>query len=465
MGHRSKRLLAALALGLAVALVVLPARADERSEILFTQGMVALREGDLVTARARLRDAADADPRDAAARFWLGVAASRDGDNHAAEAAFDEALAVDPDYQEALFARAVTRAKLGDRAGAGRDWSRVAEVAVGTDIAREARRQIEIPGRSARRARDWDLVASLGAEYDTNVLLFPNLGASPLLTSGARRMHPDHQHDARLVYYVDGGYRFLNNDRWTLGTRHSFFAATQFRTQDLSLVDYAPSVYVNYKADPLTFGLQYTWTLMGLGGRLFLSRHAVEPSVTIREGESSFTRLYYRYAYSAFHEPSSRNTDRTGNSHIVGLDQYKLLFDGRGFARGGVEYARDITKGTEFDGRFFKVSAEWVAPLPGAFFLRVQGEQRWAEYSTDSVFSQPFEFFIPTGPFFNSVPLLVKTGDPKREQRTTGSATFSRRFGEHWTGAARYTYIVNQSTIDAFDYNRSIYSVFATYNF
>ena len=38
-------------------------------------------------------------------------------------------------------------------------------------------------------------------------------------------------------------------------------------------------------------------------------------------------------------------------------------------------------------------------------------------------------------------------------------------FEEHWTLATRYSYFVNQSTVDAFDYNRSIYSLFASYRF
>jgi tetratricopeptide (TPR) repeat protein len=462
---RLVRLFAALVLMIAVAGPPFPARADERSEILFTEGLVALRQGDLATARARLREAADADPRDAASRFWLGVAASRAGDDRTAVAAFDEALAIDPDYPEALFARGVSLDKLGDRAAARRDWSRVAEMAVGTAIEREARRQLEIPRRAGRRDRRWDLTATLGAEYDTNVLLFPNLGASPATANGTPRPRQDHQYDARMVYYVDGAYRFRDDDRWTLGTRHSLYAATQFRTEDLNLVDYSPSLFVNYKSDPVTLGLQYTFTLMGLGGRLFLARNAVEPSVTIREGKSAFTRAYYRYAYSAFHGSSNPNTDETGNSHIAGLDQYKLLFDQRGYVRAGVEYERDFTRGTEYDGGFFKITAELLAPLPEKVFLRVQGENRWGHYSNDSVFSRPYEFYIFTGPFYKRVPLLVKTGDPKRELLTTASATLSRDFAERWTGAARYTYIVNQSTIDAFDYNRSIFSVFATYNF
>jgi hypothetical protein len=56
-------------------------------------------------------------------------------------------------------------------------------------------------------------------------------------------------------------------------------------------------------------------------------------------------------------------------------------------------------------------------------------------------------------------------GEKQREILTSASATITRDFGRHWTGAARYAYFVNQSTVDAYDWNRSVFSIFATYNF
>jgi hypothetical protein len=62
---------------------------------------------------------------------------------------------------------------------------------------------------------------------------------------------------------VNAGYRFVDDDTWTVGTRQWLRAATQVRTEDVSFIDYSPSLYVNYKADPVTIGLQYTFTLFG----------------------------------------------------------------------------------------------------------------------------------------------------------------------------------------------------------
>ena len=173
-----------LALLLAIAAAPSVAGASEQSEILFTQGLAALRSDDLATARARLSEAAAADPADAGARYWLGIACARAGDDGAAQAAFDEALAIDPAYSEAVLSRGNARARLGNRDGAWRDWSRAAEIAVGSPVEREARRQLEMPHARATPARDWDAKAGIGVEYDTNVNLFPNQGDAPLTATG-----------------------------------------------------------------------------------------------------------------------------------------------------------------------------------------------------------------------------------------------------------------------------------------
>jgi hypothetical protein len=94
-----------------------------------------------------------------------------DGDDRAA--AFDEAIALDPAYSEAILSRGNARARLGERAAARRDWSRAAEIAVGTPVEREARRQMDVPRARGGKARDWDASIGLGVEYDTNASCSP----------------------------------------------------------------------------------------------------------------------------------------------------------------------------------------------------------------------------------------------------------------------------------------------------
>ncbi len=451
------RLLVPLALLLAAAIDLAPAGASEQSEVLFTQGLEALRRSDLATARARLEEAAKADPSDAVARYWLGIACARDGDDRAAEAAFDEAIAIDPAYSEAVLSRGNARARLGEREAARRDWSRAAEIAVGTPVEREARRQMDMPRARGGKPRDWDASIGMGVEYDTNVVLFPNQGDAPLTTAGVPFRPSGPRSDTRFLYEVNAGYRFVDDDTWTVGTRQWLRAATQVRTEDVSFIDYSPSLYVNYKADPVTIGLQYTFTLFGEGGDMFLLRHQVEPSITVREGSQSWTRLWYRYANFDYRYTASATINQDGSGNTVGLDQYLLLFDKRGYARAGLAFERDLTQGSEYDASFFSMSAELLAPLPGDVFLRLQGEQLWGDYDNLSIYSRPAFLF-----YFGSP---VRVGERQRQTLTEGSATLSRDFGSHWTLATRYTYYVNQSTVDAFDYNRSIYSLFASYRF
>jgi hypothetical protein len=314
-------------------------------------------------------------------------------------------------------------------------------------------------------ARDWALRAGLGVEYDTNVFLFPNRGDAPVAQSGLKFRAPDHRYDTRFVYYLDGSYRLVNRPNWSLILRQALQAVTQVRSEDVNFVSYVPSLSLSYTKNRVSLGMDYTFGLFGLAGDLFLLRHSVEPKLTLREGDRHFTRLFYRFGHSNYHGVGSRTFDRTGHDHRVGLDQYMLLFDRRGYARLGVELRRDVTQGSEYDAGYFTVGGELLAPLPGDARIRFEGEQRWGEYDHDSAFSRPSQVFFVMGPTFARVIVPVKTGDRKREKRTVLGATISRDFGEHWVGSVRYSHTVNESSIDAFDYSRQIFSLFAIYSF
>ena len=47
-----------------------------------------------------------------------------------------------------------------------------------------------------------------------------------------------------------------------------------------------------FSTDHKVIGLQYTFTLFGEGGDMFLLRHEIEPSLTLREGSEAWTRLW-----------------------------------------------------------------------------------------------------------------------------------------------------------------------------
>ena len=438
--------------------------ADELSEIAFTEGLMALEADDLSAAREGLETAVSRDPGDAPAWYWLGIARARAGDDDAAIDAFNRALAIDPDYAQASYARGNARSRQGEAKAARADWSLVGEKVPGSVLAERARLRLEGAGAESE-AKSWDLTVGIGVEYDTNVFLFPNLGDAPAAGGGGSFRPRDHRHDTRFRYYVNGGHRFLTNDKWTLSTRHFFQASTQARSEDVNFIEYSPSLSIDYDADPFVLGFDYLFTVQGLGGDAFMVRNAVQPRVTLREGDSHYTRLFYRYSHSDYDVRGARIFNRSGNEHRVGLDQFALKFDQRGYVRVGVEWRRDLTDGAEYRANYMTVSGELVAPLPADAQINLSAGQTWADYDHESAFSRPSAVFFRMGPTFNRTVVRVKVGDPKSERSTSANAVVSRQFGDHWNTSAGYGYTVNQSSIDAFDYNRSIFSFFVSYNF
>ena len=326
---------------------------------------------------------------------------------------------------------------------------------------------IDVPRSPDASGRDWYADTGMGVEYDTNVFLYPNQGDAPIVGGpGGKRYRPsDPIEDTRFVFYVDGGYRLASGDHWSVNTYQSFQAGVQARSEDVNYVEYQPSLSVTYEADPITFGLQYTFTLLGLGGDTLSVSHEVEPSVTLREGGRSYTRLFYRYTHNDYMDNVASNFDLSGNDHRVGVDQYLMLFDRKGYARLGTEFRRDLTYGSEYSGSYTTIEGEILAPIFGDANLRLEAAQRWADFDNDSAFSSPNTVFFVMGPTFNRTIVPARTGDPKNEILTTVGATVSRDFGDHWSASARYIYAVNQSTIQAYDYNRNIFSIFANYRF
>jgi hypothetical protein len=183
---------------------------------------------------------------------------------------------------------------------------------------------------------------------------------------------------------------------------------------------------------------------------MFLLRHEVEPSLTLREGSEAWTRAWYRYA-----NDDDYTTTRTSISQDAVSRADTCSSSTSAATRARASPSSDgLTQGTSTTRRS-SPSARSCCALPG-FLMRIQG-QRWGDYDNLSVYSRPSVLF-----FFGSP---VRVGERKRETLTDASATLSRDFGDHWTLATRYSYFVNQSTVDAFDYNRSIYSLFASYRF
>ena len=204
-------------------------------------------------------------------------------------------------------------------------------------LARRAREMIDVPRSPDTSGRDWYADTGMGVEYDTNVFLYPNQGDAPIVGGpGGKRYRPsDPIEDTRFVFYVDGGYRLSSDDHWSVNTYQSFQAGVQARSEDVNYVEYQPSLSVTYEADPITFGLQYTFTLLGLGGDTLSVSHEVEPSVTLREGARSYTRLFYRYTHNDYMDNVASNFDLSGNDHRVGVDQYLMLFDREGICAPG----------------------------------------------------------------------------------------------------------------------------------
>jgi Tfp pilus assembly protein PilF len=85
-----------------------PGSADERSQMLWSRGLIDLQDGRYPAALERFQEAVDADPRDVRARYYRAVARERLGDREGAIADLRFVLTAEPEFDEAALDLGVT---------------------------------------------------------------------------------------------------------------------------------------------------------------------------------------------------------------------------------------------------------------------------------------------------------------------------------------------------------------------
>jgi hypothetical protein len=171
--------------------------------------------------------------------------------------------------------------------------------------------------------------------------------------------------------------------------------------------------------------------------------HLVEPAVRIRLAENAVSRLFFTYEDRDFYFAAARVLDQDGQVKNYGVEQSFGLPDLLGTGSGGgmltLGYRRrgESTAGSNFDSRANVVMARLRA--------EVRGELERRRFDTPSVF-EPFEG--------------KRDDDIKRID-----IELTKRLNDQVQLEARWRWVDWESNVDRFDYDRQVFSLFATYLF
>jgi tetratricopeptide (TPR) repeat protein len=375
------------------------------------------------------------------AAFFLGLTHYRLGDDAAAQRYLNEAKA-DPELRAsaqyyaglALLRRGDTAAGRAELTQASREQpqSEVGQLAQSYLTGRDVRQPPSLLGEEEKKR--WTLLAGLGFEYDSNVVIAPS--DSDLKSAlGISR-----EDDGRAVISLGGAYTLLDTDAISLRAAYDFYQSVHFQLTEFDLQGHRVRLDAASAAGVVSYGLSGVYDFYALDYQSFFQEVLGTPWVALAEGEHAATQAYYTVrGRDFFRKPYDPSRDAV--DHAVGLRQYVNVAEGGPLV--GVGY--------QFD------SEDTVANGTGARDFQYKGHQA----DIDAAFT-PFEsalvrlaylFRLEDYQFPNS-----RNGFQLRRHDAEHQvvAAFERGVTDNLTLVLQYLGVFNDSNIADFEYDRHV---------
>lgn len=387
----------------------------------FFVALAQLRQGNLDQARANFRYAGEKDPQLAAtASYYEGVIAYRNDERGKARAILSSTLDKNP----------------------GRGVSHEAETLLQT-----------IQNRGGRR---YSLYAEAGLQADSNVCLLAddqNLGCqSPSSTSTSKGKD---ESDGRGVFTLGGLVHAYSSKAIDLTLGYEFFQSVHFDLNEFNLQDHRPRAQLAADLGPVYLGVlgQYDYYLLDMDG--FLSEVTALPWLIIPEGDVARTEVFYRMRYRDFGLGNYQVRD--GYNHAPGIRQVFYLGAADRYAYLGYKFdsedPKDKTRnGVDSDEYGYsgheanvgvRVTLAASLPVEASFAYRNEryrsesadlpgsdGRRHDDEYRVRAYAEIPWSLFLPNA-----------------------------EFAEYTSFALAYSYNLNESDNNYYDYDRHIGSL------
>ena len=400
-------------------------------------GIVQYNLGKYPEAIRELGIAEEADPNNALVFFYQGAAYLSLGDYKRSSPRFLHAATLAPELGlTAHYYAGIGFYYRGILLDAKNEFTEAVRIDPASSVAQSAREflaQLETPGKKAKR---WDLTISTAYQYDSNVTL---LAGGSALPAGISR-----KGDSRFLFYLRGGYRFLETQDWSLGAAYSLYQSLHVELHSFNVQNHQASAFLVYRRPGMQLRIPYEFNFALVGGDTFLRSNAVTPTLTIPESSRTFTELQYGFTSQDFVNTSQfpTNNDRDGINNRVGISQ-SVVLDQTTRLRVRYDYDNELTgsSATQDDWAYqgHKFTGDLGLSIPRGLNLDIEGYYYLQYYDNPN----------------SSSPSLEKRTDHIQ----TYTATLSKTFDKWVTLSLQYLYNRNGSNISVFDYDRNIVSV------
>ncbi len=327
--------------------------------VAYDLGIALSEAGEHTEAIRYLRRAADDAEFRARASMVLGLAELRLGNLAAADDAFVQAGAEPSLAARASFYRGVTAFRRGAFDKAKAHFEAVTASTTDSGIASESRAYLERL-RAGATARDYELHAEAGFQYDSNVCLSPSGGCEFVAEEGTVD-----EGDGRAVVSAGGRYMLWRSTDVALSAGYDFFQSLHFDLGEFDLQNHRPDLQLTLRRGRLRFGVVGRYDFFLRDNDSFLHEINAVPWAAFDHGAFGRTEVHYRMRDREFVEdvfdPRSGFNHAFGARHVLPID----AAPGSHIAL-GVRYDREDPSSRSADAQRFAYNG-----------FEINGEGRW----------------------------------------------------------------------------------------
>jgi tetratricopeptide (TPR) repeat protein len=402
-------------------------------DVLISKGIEKINEGKYGEALEFLQKAIGMAPDDAEARYYAAVAYSRLGESSRAEELFLGVLK-DKEYTANAYLELGRLYYVQEKCVKAEEYlKKFISFSDKPDARSYAESLISDCYGKGYEEKPYKMNVSLGAQYDTNVVLEPT---NPVIAAERKK-------DGRAVALVNAGARLYRNDLVKLDLDYNFYQSLHIHLSGFNVQYHKLFPHIEFRlSDTVKPSAGYSVEYIYFGGDKYGTIHTYIANLNVKESMNASTDFTYEFRENRYKDTDvfEANSDRTGRQNYAGLKQ-RFDFDR---VRAEVHYYYDDKKAEKdywaYRGNEVGASLNYRISTPLLFMASAEYDRR--KYEDDF-------------PVFNETRV-------DRMQRY--GVNFQYIISKKVFATLSENYTINDSNIKDFDYRRNIIGLLFTMN-
>ena len=437
------------------------ARAPADSAVAFQLGLAYFAQEQYDRALPLLEQVFAAQPQLDGLGYYLGFLRYRNRNYRGALQAFRGGRASDPEIQQLTRVyTGLSLAALGMPGQAAAEVEQAIRLVPGSAITGPAERLRDAVVAARDRDRRFSAEVRVGVFFDDNVRVLPdpvdrNDPEADPLVSVIRDAAGRPRESFGELLGLRAEYVWWRTPDWESSVGYSFFMTYFNDVPSFNITDHLATGTLIHKralgAMPLQLGVQYAFDALFLNDDEFVRRSTVSLFGVLAESERHLTQALARYQNKEFNEigPTIPDESRDADNYMVGFQHFFRFAADRHFIKTGYQYDREDAEGKNYayHGHRFLAGAQVTLPWYDVR-LRYDFDAHLRGYSHD-----------------NTVLPSIDPGKQRYDKEHNHVFRVEVPLPWRLTLAAEYLKTINDSNLEAFDYNRNVTSLSLTWTY